>query len=154
MPSPRGVLSDPPTACDIAVVGAGIVGLATARELAGRHPSLRVAVLERDEAIAAHQTSHSSGVVHAGIYYEPGSLKARLCVTGMSELYDYCERRGIAAERRGKLIVATSEDELPALEELEQRGQENGVPGLTWIGPDEIRGLSRTPADSPRCTRR
>ena len=131
-------LTDPPPDCDVAVVGAGIVGLAAARELATRHPGLRVAVLERGEAIAGQQTGHSSGVVHAGIYYEPGSLKARLCVEGMKDLYDYCDRRSIAAERAGKLIVATDERELQRLDDLERRGRANGVPGLKRIGPDEI----------------
>ena len=129
--------SPPPAACDVAVVGAGLVGLATARELLARRPGLRVAVIEKD-GIAAHQSSHNSGVVHAGIYYKPGSLKARLAVTGARELYAYCERRGIAHERCGKLILATSERELPALQELERRGAANGVEGLRRIAPDEI----------------
>jgi L-2-hydroxyglutarate oxidase len=128
----------PPDTCDVAVVGAGIVGLAAARELATRHPSLKIAVLDKEPEVAAHQTGHSSGVVHAGIYYAPGSLKARLCVAGARELYDYCERRGIAHERCGKVIVATTDAELPALDELERRGNANGVPGLRRL--DE-RGL-------------
>ena len=140
-PVSRPLLSDPPMECDVAVVGAGIIGLAAARELAGRHPGIRVAVLERGEAIAPHQTGHSSGVIHAGIYYEPGSLKARLCVAGMSELYAYCEPRGIEAKPSGKLIVATAEEELPRLDELERRGRENAVPGLTRVGADEIREI-------------
>ena len=134
-------LSDPPPECDVAVVGAGIVGLAAARELARRHGGLRVAVLERGEELAGHQTGHSSGVIHAGIYYEPGSLKARLCVDGMKELYALCEERGIPAERSGKVILATDEGELPRLDELERRGRANGVPGLSRIGPDEIAGI-------------
>jgi 2-hydroxyglutarate dehydrogenase len=123
------------------VVGAGIVGLAVARELALRHDGISVAVLEREPRIAAHQTTHSSGVVHSGIYYEPGSLKARLCVAGMRELYAYCDARGIEARRDGKLIVAADDRDLPRLGELERRGIENGVPGLRRVGPDEIRGL-------------
>src|SRR5215211_1735879 len=82
MPAPHPTIADPPSHCDIAVVGAGIIGLAAARELALRHPDARIAVLEREERIAVHQTGHSSGVIHAGIYYRPGSLKARLCVDG------------------------------------------------------------------------
>jgi 2-hydroxyglutarate dehydrogenase len=128
----------PPDTCDVAVVGAGIVGLAAACELATRHPSLKIAVLDKEQEVAAHQTGHSSGVVHAGIYYAPGSLKARLCVAGSREMYDYCERRGIAHERCGKVIVATTEAELPALDELERRGAANGVAGLRRL---DKRGL-------------
>ena len=123
------------------MVGAGIVGLATARELKARHPDATVAVLEREPAIAAHQTGHSSGVIHAGIYYRPGSLKARLCVEGARELYAYCGERGIRAERAGKVIVATEEEELARLAELERRGTENGVPGLRRITPEELREI-------------
>jgi (S)-2-hydroxyglutarate dehydrogenase len=131
----------PPRACDVAVVGAGIVGLAVARELALRHPGASVAVLEREPGIAAHQTTHSSGVIHAGIYYEPGSLKARLCVAGARELYAYCDERGVPARRTGKLVVATHDDEIGRLEELERRGLANEVPGLRRVGPDEIREI-------------
>jgi (S)-2-hydroxyglutarate dehydrogenase len=123
---------------EIAVIGAGIVGLAVARELLHRHPGLRVVVLERAEEIATGQTGETSGVIHAGIYYEPGSLKARLCVEGAREMYAYCEQRGIEARRDGKLIVATSEEELPRLAELERRGRANRVPGLRRIGAGEI----------------
>lgn len=134
-PTMRG---EPPRECDLVVVGAGIVGLATARELALRHPDASVAVLEREPAIAAHQTGHSSGVIHAGIYYRPGSLKAELCVAGATALYAYCEERGIRAERTGKVIVATEPEELPGLDEIERRGKANGVPGLRRIGPEEL----------------
>jgi L-2-hydroxyglutarate oxidase len=133
--------SEPPQGCDVVVVGAGIVGLAAARELALRHDGIRVAVLEREPRIASHQTGRTSGVIHAGIYYRPGSLKARLCVAGARELYAYCRERGIRAERNGKVIVATREDELANLEELERRGRENGVSGLRRIEPDELREL-------------
>lgn len=115
---------------DIAVVGGGILGLAVARELALRDAGRSVCVLEREERLGAHQTSHNSGVVHAGIYYAPGSLKAELCVRGAAALYEYCEARGIPFERCGKLIVALEESELPGLDELERRGRANGVPGL------------------------
>ncbi len=131
----------PPSECDVVVVGAGIVGLATARELALRHDGIRIAVLEREGSIAAHQTGRTSGVIHAGIYYRPGSLKARLCVAGARELYSYCEERGIRAERSGKLIVATAAEELDALAELERRGHENEVPGLRRIEAAEIREI-------------
>lgn len=130
--------TEPPRECDVAVVGAGIVGLAVARELTLRHDGIRIAVLEREPRIAAHQTGRSSGVVHAGIYYRPGSLKARLCVTGAAELYRYCDERGIPARRDGKLIIAAHELELGALDEFERRGVANGVPGLRRIEADEI----------------
>lgn len=137
----RARQTDPPDECDLAVVGAGIVGLAAARELARRHPGARIAVLEREQRIAAHQTTHSSGVVHAGVYYRPGSLKARLCVAGARELYSYCAERGIPARRTGKVIVAVGEDELPRLDELERRGRANGVEGLRRIDPRELREI-------------
>src|SRR5690348_7876717 len=115
---------------DTVVVGAGIVGLAVARELMLRHPHGSVAVLEREAGPATHQTGHNSGVVHGGIYYQPGSLKARLCVEGGRLMYRYCEENGIRHERCGKLIVAISDAEVPALDELERRGMANAVPGL------------------------
>src|SRR6476619_7941231 len=98
-------MSEPPRTCDFVVIGGGILGLAVAREMLARHPGSSLCVLEREDRLAAHQTSHSSGVIHSGIYYEPGSLKARLCVAGMRELYEYCDQRGIEARRDGKLIV-------------------------------------------------
>jgi L-2-hydroxyglutarate oxidase len=133
------VAADPPPGeCDLVVVGAGILGLAAARELVRRRPIARVCVLEGERRIAAHQTGHSSGVVHAGIYYEPGSMKARLCVEGARLLYDYCEQRGIPFDRNGKLIVATSEVELGRLEELARRAAANEVPGTRLLSGDEI----------------
>jgi 2-hydroxyglutarate dehydrogenase len=123
------------------VVGAGILGLATARELQRRHPRLSVCVLEREERVGPHQTSHNSGVLHAGIYYEPGSLKARLCREGIAAMYEFCEARGIAHERCGKVIVATERGELARLDELERRGLENGVPGLRRLDEDGIREI-------------
>jgi L-2-hydroxyglutarate oxidase len=123
---------------DVAVVGGGILGLATARELLLRRPGSRVLVLEREPDIAAHQTSHNSGVVHAGIYYTPGSLKAQLCTEGRGKLYSYCDEHGIAYEKCGKLIVALDASEVPALDELERRGVENGVPGLRRLSAGEI----------------
>jgi (S)-2-hydroxyglutarate dehydrogenase len=122
---------------DCAVVGGGIVGLATARALALR--GLRVVVLEREAVIGAHQTTHNSGVIHAGIYYAPGSLKARLCVEGAAALYEYCADKGIPAERCGKLVVAISEADIPRLDELERRSRANGVPDVARLGPNEIR---------------
>jgi (S)-2-hydroxyglutarate dehydrogenase len=122
---------------DVAVVGGGIVGLATARALALR--GLRVVVLEREAVLGAHQTTHNSGVIHAGIYYAPGSLKARLCVEGAAALYEYCAAKGIPAERCGKLVVAVGEADRPRLDELERRSKANGVPEVARLGPDELR---------------
>jgi 2-hydroxyglutarate dehydrogenase len=123
---------------DIVVVGAGILGLAVARELLAREPGRTVSVLEREDVAGFHQTGHNSGVLHAGIYYAPGSLKARLCTEGAPELLAYCEERGIPARRDGKLIVAIAPDERPRLDELERRGRANGVPGLRRLRPEEI----------------
>src|SRR5262245_58047224 len=131
-------MTEPPRACDFAVIGGGILGLAVARELLERHPGASLCVLEREGRLAGHQTSHSSGVIHAGIYYAPGSLKARLCVEGARRLYAYCDERGIAARRSGKLIVAAAESELSGLDELERRGIANEVPGLRRVGSEEI----------------
>ena len=126
---------------DLAVVGGGILGLAAARELLRRRPGATVTVLEREAALAQHQTGHNSGVVHAGIYYAPGSLKARLCVEGARDLYAYCEERGVPFERRGKLIVARDEGELARLDELERRGRANGVPGLRRLDAHGLRDV-------------
>lgn len=127
-----------PARCEIAVVGGGIVGLAVARELTRRKPRARVCVLEREATLASHQSGHSSGVIHAGIYYAPGSLKARLCTSGAQQLYAYCQERGIPHERTGKLVLATHERELPRLHELHRRGEANGVPGLRLLNGSEI----------------
>jgi 2-hydroxyglutarate dehydrogenase len=128
----------PPPECDVAIVGGGILGMAVARELLARRPGARLCVLEAEEGIGRHQTGRSSGVIHAGIYYEPGSLKARLCVEGARRLYEYCEEQGIPFARSGKLVVAVDEDELDRLDELERRGQANSVPGLRRLRHDEI----------------
>src|SRR5882757_4886654 len=117
-------MADPPKRCDVVVIGGGILGLAVARELLSRDPDLSLCVLEREDRLAAHQTSHSSGVIHAGIYYAPGSLKARLCVEGARLLYAYCDERGIEARREAKLIVAADDSALQHLDELERRGRE------------------------------
>jgi L-2-hydroxyglutarate oxidase len=112
--------------------------LAVARELIKRRPRASVCVLERESSVGTHQTGHNSGVIHAGVYYTPGSLKARLCVEGARELYEYCEARGIAHDACGKVIVATDSTELNRLDELERRGKANGVPGLRRI---DARGI-------------
>jgi (S)-2-hydroxyglutarate dehydrogenase len=126
---------------DLAIVGAGIIGLATARELLARRPGLRVAVVDRAGEVGTGQTGHNSGVIHAGIYYKPGSLKAQLCVEGAAQMYAYCEERGIAFERCGKVIVALHESELDRLDELERRGRANQVPGLRRLRAQEITEL-------------
>jgi (S)-2-hydroxyglutarate dehydrogenase len=127
-----------PPKCDVAVVGGGILGLAVAREITRRDPRCSICLLEREQRIASHQTSHNSGVIHAGIYYLPGSLKARLCVEGSGALYRYCSERGIAFERCGKLIVALERSQLPGLNELYRRASANGVSGLRMLQRDEI----------------
>jgi L-2-hydroxyglutarate oxidase LhgO len=124
---------------DIAIVGGGIVGLATGRELLRRHPDLKLIVLEKEDILASHQTGHNSGVIHSGIYYKPGSLKAKLCTEGRKSLWEYCDAKNIPYKNVGKLIVATEESELPNLEELYQRGVANGIDGLEVIGEEEIR---------------
>ena len=126
---------------DVAVVGAGILGLATARALVRAAPGLRVAVLDKEHRIGAHQTGRSSGVVHSGVYYAPGSLKAELCVRGARELQAFCEERRIPFERCGKLIVAVEPAELPRLEELRRRAAANGVAGAELVGPERLREL-------------
>lgn len=128
-----------PREADLCVIGAGLVGLATARELTRRHPDARVQVLEREEGPARQQSGHSSGVIHAGIYYAPGSLKARLCAQGAAALYELCAERGVAARREGKLVVATTPGEIGRLDELERRARANGVPGVARLGPQELR---------------
>ncbi|MDQ2683624.1 MAG: L-2-hydroxyglutarate oxidase [Chloroflexota bacterium] len=126
---------------DVVVIGAGIVGLATAREILMRRPETRLTVLEMESAIGQHQTGHNSGVIHAGIYYKPGTLKARMCVAGASRMIRYCQEQGIRYELCGKLIVATDHDELPRLAELERRAIENGVPGVRMVDGPELREI-------------
>jgi L-2-hydroxyglutarate oxidase len=125
---------------DAVVVGAGILGLAVARELLLRRPQLDLVVLEKEAGIAQHQTGHNSGVIHSGIYYAPGSLKARLCKEGQELLYAYCDERGIEYERCGKVIVASSEEELPRLAELRQRALANGVE-IEEVGREQLAEL-------------
>src|SRR5436190_14643881 len=126
---------------DIAVVGGGIVGLATSLQLLRSKPDLRLVLLEREPELARHQSSHNSGVVHSGMYYTPGSLKARLCRAGKAELEAYCAERGIHLERIGKLVVALGNDELPRLRELHERAAANGVEGLELVGPERMREI-------------
>lgn len=130
----------------VAIVGAGIVGLAIGRELTLRRPGTRVVVLEKENRVAAHQTGHNSGVVHAGIYYRPGSLKATLCTRGAGMLREYCAERGLPYDECGKLVVAVTEQDVGRLDELAARAGNNAVPGLRRIGPAEIRDVE------PHCT--
>lgn len=124
---------------DIAIVGGGIVGLATGRELLRRHPHLKLAVLEKEAEVSKHQTGHNSGVIHSGIYYTPGSLKARLCTEGRRSLWQYCDAKGIEYKQVGKLIVATEESELPRLQALWERGHANGIENLEMLDAAGIR---------------
>jgi (S)-2-hydroxyglutarate dehydrogenase len=126
---------------DVVVIGAGILGLATARELLDSRPGLCLAVVEKEDRIAVHQTGHNSGVVHSGIYYAPGSLKARLCTVGKGALERYIAERGLPYERCGKLIVALDESELARLAELERRARANGVSSLRMLDADGVRSV-------------
>ena len=120
------------------MVGAGLIGLATAREIVNRQPGIRVLVLEKEAQIASHQSGHNSGVIHSGIYYQPGSLKARLCIRGGALLRTFCDAHGIAHPEPGKLIVAVREHELTRLDNLKQRGDANGLRGLELIEGTDI----------------
>jgi L-2-hydroxyglutarate oxidase LhgO len=126
---------------DTVVVGGGILGLATARELLTRRPETRLLLLEQEGELARHQSGHNSGVVHAGLYYAPGSAKARLCREGKVLLERYCAERGIPVDHVGKLVVALTDDELPRFANLETRARENGVEGLEVVGPERIREI-------------
>src|SRR5919107_4180306 len=123
---------------DVVIIGAGIVGLATAMALMKRDPGLKLLVLEKEPQFAAHQSGHNSGVIHSGLYYRPGSLKAKLCVRGAALMALFCQEHGIPYSMCGKVVVATEEAELPALEELYRRGTANGVPRLRMIETEEI----------------
>jgi (S)-2-hydroxyglutarate dehydrogenase len=123
---------------DLAVVGAGIVGLAVAREFLARRPGARLLVVEKQDRVGYHQTGHNSGVIHSGVYYRPGSLKARLCVEGARLMQEFCEEHAVPYERCGKLIVAVHNAELSRLDDLEARGRANGVPGLRRITAGQI----------------
>ena len=123
---------------DVAVIGGGIVGMATAMAVLSRR-RVSLAVLEKEDHLAAHQTGNNSGVIHSGLYYKPGSLKARNCTAGREALHRFCAEHGIAAERCGKVVVATREEQLPVLEELRRRGEANGLEGLRRLTPEEIR---------------
>ena len=126
---------------DVVIVGGGVVGLGVGLEITRRFPHLRLLLLEKEDRVARHQSGHNSGVIHSGVYYKPGSLKAKLCVTGAAAMVEFCREHGIPHDVCGKVIVATSEDELPRLEELRRRGEANGLAGLRLIGPEELRDI-------------
>ncbi|PWN08186.1 L-2-hydroxyglutarate oxidase [Rhodohalobacter mucosus] len=126
---------------DFLIVGAGIVGLSTAYKLSKAYPDANILVLEKEDRVAAHQTGRNSGVIHSGIYYKPGSYKARNCVEGRHELVAFCREHGITHEVCGKVIVATDESEKPGLEKIYQRGLENEIEGISMIGPDEMKEI-------------
>ncbi|TGZ65789.1 hypothetical protein CRM22_005696 [Opisthorchis felineus] len=143
--SARAQYSSTADSFDIGIIGGGILGLATGRELLQRHPKLRLLVLEKEPELGAHQTGHNSGVIHAGIYYAPGSLKAKLCVEGMRRTYEYLDSRNIPYKKCGKLIVAVHERELPTLEDLMHRATINGCPDVALIPGSAI------PSIEPHC---
>ncbi len=123
---------------DVCVVGAGLIGLAVAKSLVDSHDGISIAILEKEDRVAAHQSGHNSGVVHSGLYYKPASLKARLCIEGRDAVHAMCDEAGIAHARVGKLVIATESSEIPALDELERRGEANGLVGMSRIGKAEI----------------
>ena len=126
---------------DVVIIGGGIVGLAVAREITRRFPRLGLAVLEKEARVGAHQSGHNSGVIHSGVYYKPGSIKARTCVSGAAAMVEFCREHGVKYEICGKVIVATSAEELPRLRDLLERGRANGVEGLRMLGPEELREI-------------
>src|SRR5579864_3625784 len=128
----------PDSRYNVIVIGGGIVGLAIAREITRRFPRTKLLLLEKESRIAQHQSGHNSGVIHSGVYYQPGSLKARLCVTGAAAMVDFCREHGIPHNVCGKVIVATRPEELPRLDGLLRRGEANGLTGLRLIGPEEL----------------
>lgn len=126
---------------DLTIIGGGILGLATALKITGAHPNARLLILEKEAELARHQTGNNSGVIHSGLYYRPGSLKARSCVAGRKALMAFCDQNSVPYEICGKVVVATSAEELPRLEELHKRGIANGLQGLEIIGPERLKEL-------------
>ena len=126
---------------DIVIIGGGILGLSTAMQLLERSPQWRVAVVEKEEELATHQTGHNSGVMHSGIYYRPGSRKAQFCVAGLNNMVKFCEENEIEFQQCGKVIVALHESELGRLQDLYERGTANGVPDLEIVGPERLKEI-------------
>ena len=125
----------------VVVVGGGIVGLATAFRLQQRIPAAQVTILEKEREVALHQSSHNSGVLHCGLYYKPGSRRARLAVRGIRQMVEFCQMHGIQHEVCGKVVVAASEDEVPRLHALFERGCQNGLAGLRMLSREELREI-------------
>ena len=130
-----------PSSKRVAIIGGGIVGLATAHQLGRSFPALRITVLEKEAEVGRHQTGNNSGVLHAGLYYKPGSSKARLAVSGIREMIAFCREHGVAHEVCGKLVVAVDETELPRLRDLHERGRQNGLEGLKLLQPEQMREI-------------
>lgn len=126
---------------DLVIIGGGIIGLATALETSARFPNKRLLVVEKEERVATHQTGHNSGVIHSGLYYRPGSIKARTCVEGRAALLEFCREEGLPYRLCGKVVVAMTREEIPALEELLRRGRQNGVGDLAIVGPERLREI-------------
>jgi L-2-hydroxyglutarate oxidase LhgO len=126
---------------DLTIIGGGILGLATALKILEAHPGTRVSILEKEPSLAMHQTGHNSGVIHSGLYYKPGSLKAQSCVAGRKELMAFCDKHSVPYEICGKVVVATSQEELPRLDELHRRGLANGLQGIDMIGPERLKEI-------------
>ena len=126
---------------DIAIIGGGIIGLSTAMHILQKRPTLKVVVVEKENTLAKHQTGNNSGVIHSGIYYKPGSWKSEFCVSGVTKIKEFCDDNEIEYVECGKTIVATSENELGRLQDLYERGQANGVPGLEMIGPERLQEI-------------
>ena len=127
--------------CDVLIIGGGVVGLAVALEITRQFPRRRLLLIEKEDQVARHQSGHNSGVIHSGVYYKPGSLKARLCVAGAAAMVEFCQTHGIPHTVCGKVIVATRDDELSRLEDLRKRGEANGLTGLRLVGPDELKEI-------------
>ena len=127
------------TTTDLAIIGGGIIGCASALAIMTRNPGLKITLFEKESHLAGHQTGHNSGVIHAGLYYRPGSLKASTCRSGREALYRFCSEHSIPYQRCGKVVVAVDETEVPALEELERRGRANGLDGLVRLSPAELK---------------
>ncbi len=126
---------------DVLIIGGGIVGLATALRIKQQRPALKVLLIDKEPAVARHQTGHNSGVIHSGLYYKPGSLKATNCIRGYRMLIDFCDAEGIPYDLCGKIVVATKQEELPQLDVLHQRGQQNGLTGLKKLSVGEMREI-------------
>lgn len=126
---------------DVLVVGGGIVGFATARALLIRNKNLQVALVEKENGPSIHQSGHNSGVIHAGIYYKPGTMRAKMCIEGLYKTYEYCSQNNIPHKKCGKLIVATEESQIKSLNNLYERGLENGTPDIKMISGNDIKSI-------------